>query len=518
MISAQPKVRLGGAFAPALVRQRRGGAFVELFGGVAPPTVLTDSFDRVNDATTLGVAETGETWQYWGGTWGIESNNARLYSTSPAATGGTINRVAYLDTGCADGVLQVTLATIATGNRIAFRATDDVNLLWVFPNAAGYELWKTEAASSVPLVKTTVVPAAGDVVTIGFTGALIVVRINGVTILTWASSFNRTATRHGLLAISVNTGRFGGWSFTSDTSTIGVTDPNSVTATHALAPLTVPTYEGSGQLVHPDVLDMEQEIGPGQVWNGFRYWMAFTPYPFSNDIYENPCILASADGDTWVLPSGATNPITPLPEGADYHSDPDLILSQDGSRLYCFYRRTGGGATTLYRKSSTDGVTWSSETTVYVMVGTELAPSIVWDGTQYRIYISRGTATGFLYRTLADLDATVVSELVACAVAGITPRNYWHSNVIRTPTGEYQAVFQTYPIPGALRFGLSADGVSWAVADTPFLEVDAGLSWVDRDIYRSSLVRTGPSTWDLWYPGQSAAGAWRLGRTTMRVA
>lgn len=493
-------------------RRRRSGA------GAAPapdPITITDSFDRTDSSTTLGNTDTGEAWQTWGGTWGIETNRARLVGTSPSPPAGTINRIAYLETGSPDGTLQVTIALQATGLRIPFRAADDANLLWVFPNTTGYELWKTEAGSATELIETTVVPAAGDVVTVAFKGSLIVVKVNGTSILTWASEFNKTATRHGLLSINVNSGRFDDFSFTSDTSTIGVTDPDSVTATHAATPLTVPTYEGSGQLVHPKVLDMEVELGPGMTFGGYRYVMAFTPYPNSVDDHENPSIVASQDGDTWEVPAGLTNPITTLPAEADYHSDTHLVLSQDGTKVYCFYRRTVGTETTLYHKSSTDLVTWSAETLVYVLAGTELSPSIVWDGSQYRIYYLSGTANGLAYRTFADIDAPVVSSFVQCTVANLTPRIYWHGDVIRTAAGEYQAVFMTHPEPGALVFGASADGESWAIGTNPFLEVDAGISWVDTSIYRSSFVRTAEGQWDLWYPGKSAAGVWRLGRTTM---
>jgi hypothetical protein len=43
---------------------------------------------------------------------------------------------------------------------------------------------------------------------------------------------------------------------------------------NASAPLTIPTYDASGQAIHPDVID----FGSGNTWNGYRYWMAMTPY------------------------------------------------------------------------------------------------------------------------------------------------------------------------------------------------------------------------------------------------
>ena len=85
-------------------------------------------------------------------------------------------------------------------------------------------------------------------------------------------------------------------------------------------PLTTPTYDASGEATHPGVYD----AGTGQTWNGYRYWMVMTPYPNSDATKENPSILASADGTTWVVPAGLTNPIaSPNPVQC---SDPDIVV------------------------------------------------------------------------------------------------------------------------------------------------------------------------------------------------
>src|ERR1700750_1662651 len=46
-----------------------------------------------------------------------------------------------------------------------------------------------------------------------------------------------------------------------------------------------PTYDGSGQAVHPDIVAFDAP------WHGARYWMTMTPYPKSNQHLENPSIL-----------------------------------------------------------------------------------------------------------------------------------------------------------------------------------------------------------------------------------
>ena len=55
-------------------------------------------------------------------------------------------------------------------------------------------------------------------------------------------------------------------------------------ALNASTPLTTPTYDGSGETVHPAVIDAI--AATGSIWNGHRYWMAVTPYPSTNDDFE----------------------------------------------------------------------------------------------------------------------------------------------------------------------------------------------------------------------------------------
>jgi hypothetical protein len=80
---------------------------------------------------------------------------------------------------------------------------------------------------------------------------------------------------------------------------------------NAAAPLTIPTYDGSGQLTEPDVIFFNSH------WHGFQYWMAFSPYPFTNPAEENPSIVVSNDGVNWQVPDGLVNPLV-LPVGMNY--------------------------------------------------------------------------------------------------------------------------------------------------------------------------------------------------------
>ena len=70
------------------------------------------------------------------------------------------------------------------------------------------------------------------------------------------------------------------------------------------AVLNIETYiDGQNQPTHPAVIDMKRE------WNGYRYWMSYSPYPNADGAEENPCIGVSNDMIHWTTPDGLYNPI-----------------------------------------------------------------------------------------------------------------------------------------------------------------------------------------------------------------
>ena len=68
--------------------------------------------------------------------------------------------------------------------------------------------------------------------------------------------------------------------------------------------LNITTYiDGDNQPTHPSVIDLKSK------WNGYRYWMSYSPYPYSDGSEENPCIAVSNDMYHWMVPKGLNNPI-----------------------------------------------------------------------------------------------------------------------------------------------------------------------------------------------------------------
>src|SRR3954462_11775058 len=69
-----------------------------------------------------------------------------------------------------------------------------------------------------------------------------------------------------------------------------------------IQPLAFRTYDGSGQVVHPDIVQLPAtRSGPRRV-------LAITPYPGGDASIENPSIFSSDYADAWRVPSGLSNP------------------------------------------------------------------------------------------------------------------------------------------------------------------------------------------------------------------
>ena len=58
-------------------------------------------------------------------------------------------------------------------------------------------------------------------------------------------------------------------------------------STNALTALCFKNYLGNTQNIHPKVLYFPEK------WNGYKFWMAYTPYPKGKTDAENPCMAVT---------------------------------------------------------------------------------------------------------------------------------------------------------------------------------------------------------------------------------
>ena len=265
--------------------------------------------------------------------------------------------------------------------------------------------------------------------------------------------------------------------------------------------LTIPTYDGSGEAVHPDVYD----AGEGNTWNGYRYWMAMTPYPGGDASYENPSILASDDGETWVVPTGLTNPIEPQP-GSGINSDPDLTMI-DGT-LYCVWRWANPGtAAKFYCLSSTDGVTWGNKTEIVddTTKGSDLSPSIVQVGSTFYMYTRRKGQNPSVFCRTASAITGPWSEPVAVAGSGASDTSA-HVDALYVPEDGENGIIYLHLTPGLIATIDAAD---------PFTAYLPDYESRTYGVYRSTIVRTATG-FDVWSSYHDVgANDWIIARTAV---
>lgn len=157
--------------------------------------IVSDAFNRADNASSLGTADTGQAWTNAQGTWGINTNAA--YVATPNAS---LN-VASVDAGVADCSIQVTLAAnvISGGPSLAFRVSDSGNFLGVSYSAANVlHLFKFVLGSFSEITTGPGTRQDGQVIKVTVSGNSISVYENGVLVISASDSFNATVTKHGM--------------------------------------------------------------------------------------------------------------------------------------------------------------------------------------------------------------------------------------------------------------------------------------------------------------------------------
>lgn len=294
--------------------------------------------------------------------------------------------------------------------------------------------------------------------------------------------------------------------------------------------LEVRTYEGSGQVVHPDVI----RGGPDG-----SLWMALTPYPDSREKYENPSVYRSRDGFQWAEPARLVNPVVPRPP-VDHNSDPDIVFA--AGRFHLFYlesqrrefvsvneagRRAGvtldWNLQRLRVLRSADGIDWSDpETVIEWQLDSEpfwLSPAVVRVGDRWRLYLV-DRASGVIAWSEADSPRGFgpPGGILETGLDGVRP---WHLDVFPVEGGWAALVCGIRSEDAELRdtalwIGASADLGRWTFRPSPLLDAARDTLGVTH-VYRSTGL-TERGVLAVWYSGRDPEGKWRIGVHTFDAA
>ena len=249
--------------------------------------------------------------------------------------------------------------------------------------------------------------------------------------------------------------------------------------------LVIPTYDGSNQATHPDVL-VERDAA------GVHVTMAMTPYPFSDRRLENPSLVVSSDGMTFTAPPGVAAPLVPPPP-YDHNNDPDLRRDpRTGDYELLYLESLRPDRQILVGLRSRDKVAWTRRDAIVYAVAPGVpfivSPAAIDDGGKtYLFYVDTVSSTMSMLTSADGMtwDAAAATP-VHLDLGAIKP---WHIDVFRGD-GAFGMLISGYDTAFAhqnLYLATSPDLVTWTLRRAPLLD------WTDpalgvETLYRSSGV------------------------------
>lgn len=245
-------------------------------------------------------------------------------------------------------------------------------------------------------------------------------------------------------------------------------------------------WEGSqNQATHPSIVTFDSP------WNGYKYWMAYTPYPSANDTKENPSLAVSNDGIKWITPSGVTNPLEEAPTDG-YNSDTHLFFNSSTQRLEMWFRVVTGGKTTetLKRKTSSDGKAWTATEIMFSiskpLVLQLISPSLIFESGKYRLWVMRD----WYIHLLESEDGKSWIDKGRVKENGEDIHS-WHPNIQKRGNFYYLLNCDkdtTFGVGGVLKFSTSIDGINWEKQKDILTFTGNPWNYNGYGVYRGSMI------------------------------
>lgn len=157
--------------------------------------IVSDSFTRANNPTSLGTAETGQAWSALEGTWGIVDNQAIV---------NILDSVAVVEAGVSNCEVTVTLQGTMEGRGPVIRQKQGATIdglhfqIESSGGPTGTSLVLYERPSWIVVGRADIVQKYTTILRVVANGSDISIYLDGVLVLTVNHSYNLTETRHGM--------------------------------------------------------------------------------------------------------------------------------------------------------------------------------------------------------------------------------------------------------------------------------------------------------------------------------
>jgi len=273
--------------------------------------------------------------------------------------------------------------------------------------------------------------------------------------------------------------------------------------------LNIPTYDGLNQATHPDVLFFEEKH------LSFHFFMTMTPYPFSNNKYENPSILVSYNGLKFYEQRKGLNPLVPEPL-YDHNDDPDIIFINSNKSFHIYYLETmRPDSQNVCLLSSFNGLDWKKTTVInYDFKKHEifiLSPAMICvDGKYHMFYVREEKPAPYSIQFITSSDAIRWSKESPTKTTTNLPNNIspWHIDVFKGDDCYYLLCCAPYGDLN-LYIGRSTDLIDWDFIQTPILKYGKDFHNSER-IYRSTGV-VQDDVLIVWFSFRTYVNEWKIG-------
>lgn len=258
--------------------------------------------------------------------------------------------------------------------------------------------------------------------------------------------------------------------------------------------LNIVSSYGDNEAYHPKVLNFDSE------WNGYKYWMSYTPYPQGDASKENPHIVASNDLINWGNPVGLANPIDERVNDGQpkqYNSDSHLVYNNDLDRIECYWRLVDdvNNKAIIYRSYTYDGTNFSDKEISLISDNRKkydyVSPAIIYENHTYKMwYIDKNNTLKYIESKdgLNWSDFTIINFKYEDS-----KQKTWHIDVISTDKG-YELISVAYDKWAnhnnmSLYYSYSNDEIeNWAPAKEILSPTKNTNYWDNRGIYRSCMI------------------------------
>lgn len=249
---------------------------------------------------------------------------------------------------------------------------------------------------------------------------------------------------------------------------------------------------GDNEAYHPKVITFDKK------WNGYKYWMSYTPYPGGNSGYENPHIAVSNDLVNWYAPNGENKSLDEVKnkyKKKRYNSDAHIVYNKDKDIIICYWRYVDdtNESVTIFKRETKDGVTWTDKEKVLYSKNRHkkdyVSPAIIYDEGIYKMwYVNVCNTITYAEST----DGSKWTDKNKISFKYPSKLDTWHLDVIKTDKG-YEMITVAYDKwhnhnRMDLYYTYSTDEVNFGDAIKIFEPERGTLNWDNSGIYRSSMI------------------------------